>query len=332
MSEKSVSKAFRAAVDKLASCKTLLAVTHARPDGDGLGAMVALCRAAQAAGKTAYALLHEDVPSQYEFLFPDEKPAGLSRMAKLADQADLIVVLDTASQSQMEDIAPHLAARPEKVLVIDHHATVGVLSPTQWVDPTAAAAGVMVGELLVALGWPVDARSAEALMAAVVSDTGWLQYANTDGRSLRLAAGWLDAGVRTDKLYRRMYQNARINRLKLLAHVLDDLELHSDGRLAVMTIRREDFANTEARADETENLINSALQIGTVETAIMLVENAENIRVSLRSRDAVDVAAIAQQFGGGGHKRAAGMRIVDDIDVIKDKIIHICARALDEGG
>ncbi len=331
MCAESANKAFEAACEQLASAGVLLVTTHARPDGDGLGAMAALCRSAQAAGKTAYMLLLDDIPRQYEFLFPDEKPAGPSRLDKLADQADVVVILDTCATAQLEDIAGRLPALAEKVLVIDHHTTVGQIGRVQWVDPTAASTGVMVGELVAALGWPVDARSAEALMAATVSDTGWLRFANTDGRCLRLVAEWLDAGVRPDKLHRRMYQNARLNRLKLLAHMLNDMELHSQGRLAVMTLRREDFAATGARAEETENLVNASLEIATVETAILLVENPENIRVSLRSRDALDVAAIAQQFGGGGHKRAAGMRIVDDIDVVKDKLIHICSRALDEG-
>lgn len=331
MCEKSVGKAFEAACGRLQSAGALLVTTHTRPDGDGLGAMVALCRSAQAAGKTAHMLLLDEVPRQYEFLFADRRPAGVGRFDRLAGEAEAIVILDTCSAAQLGGIAARLEALAEKVIVIDHHTTVEPIGSVQWIDQAAAATSVMVAELLAALGWPVDAQSAEALMAAVVSDTGWFRFANTDGRCLRLAAEWLDAGVRPDKLYRRMYQNARLNRLKLLAHMLSDMELHSKGRLAVMTIRREDFAATGARAEETENLINASLEIGTVETAILLVENPANIRVSLRSRDALDVAAIARKFGGGGHKRAAGMRIVDNVEAVKDKLIHICSRALDEG-
>ena len=331
MCEKSADKVFEAVLEQFLSAETLLVTTHARPDGDGLGAMAALCRSARAAGKTAQMLLLDDVPKRYEFLFPDERPAGASRLARLASDADAVVILDTCAIAQLDGIAAQLPAIADKVIVIDHHATGDQIGRVQWIDRSAAATGVMVGELLAALGWPVDTRSAEALMAALVSDTGWLQFANTDGRCMRLAAEWVDAGVRTDKLYRQLYQNASLNRLKLLARMLDDMELHSEGRLAVMTIRREDFAATGARAEETENLINAALEIGTVETAALLVENPQNVRVSLRSRDALDVAAIAQKFGGGGHKRAAGMRIVDNIDVVKDKLIHICTRALDAG-
>ena len=329
MPGKSVNEAFEAARERLATAGTLLVTTHARPDGDGLGAMAALARSARTTGKTVHLLLLDDIPGQYEFLFPDDVPAGPSRLDKLAGEADVLVILDTSAEAQLDGIAERLPALAEKILVIDHHATVGRIGAVQWVDTTAASTGVMVAELLAALHWPVDARSAEALMAATVSDTGWLKYANTDGRCLRQVAGWLDAGVRPDKLHRRMYQTARLNRLKLLARMLSDLELHCQGRLAVMTLRKEDFAATGARSEETENLVNVSLEVATVETAILLVENPENVRVSFRSRDALDVAAIAARFGGGGHKRAAGARIADDIDVVKDKLIHICTRALE---
>jgi len=329
--EKSVESTFSEARGRLGSAETLLVTTHSRPDGDGLGAMAALCRSGRAAGKTVHMLLLDEIPRRYEFLFAEGTPAGVSRFETLSHAADAIVILDTCVISQLDGIGDKLPGVSKKVIVVDHHATVDRIGAVQWVDTSAAATGVMVGELLEALGWPVDVRSAEALIAAAASDTGWFQFANTDGRCMRLVAKWLDKGVRPDKLYRRLYQNARVNRLKLLSHILADMELHCDGRLAVMTVRREDFAATGASADETENLVNASLEIGTVETAIMLVENAENIRVSLRSRDVVDVATIAEMFGGGGHKRAAGMRIIDSIDVVKDKLINICAKALDEG-
>ena len=170
--------------------------------------------------------------------------------------------------------------------------------------------------------------AAEALMTAVVCDTGWMRHANTDGRCLRAVANWLDAGQRPDKLYRRLYQSDRPERLGLLARALGSLELHCNGQLAVMTIRAKDFAETGARPDETESIINEALRIGTVEAVVLVTDSGDCARASLRSRDALDVSEIARQFGGGGHARAAGLRLAEDIDVLKQKLISACSQAL----
>ncbi len=213
----------------------------------------------------------------------------------------------------------------DKLIVIDHHATPGQLGGTMWNDPAAAAVGVMIAELLEALGWPADEGVTEALMTAITSDTGWFHFANTDGRCLRRAAKLLDAGVRADLLYHRLFQADRPEKLQLMARTLQSLELHSGGRLAVMTIRKADFAETGASPEETENLINEALRIDSVEAVILLVETDGKTRISLRSREDLDVAAIAKQFGGGGHRRAAGIRVPDALDAIKPRLIKaIC--------
>jgi phosphoesterase RecJ-like protein len=232
----------------------------------------------------------------------------------------------------LDGLAEALGARREKIAVVDHHATADDVGALQWLDTTAAAAGVMVVELIDAVDWAIDARAAEALLVAMTSDTGWFRFANTDGRCLRAAGRLFDAGVRADVLYRRLYQSDRPERLRLMARVLAGLELHCGGRLAVMALRRRDLAETGARPDETENLVNEALRIGSVESAVILIESPENdeVRVSLRSRNAVDVAAVARCFGGGGHARAAGLRVSVDLDELKRRLVDAFAERLGE--
>jgi len=315
-------------VARIESASSLLVVTHARPDGDGLGSMAALACCAKAAGRAVTALVPDRVPQRYEALFAEAPATGPERFAALAADVDAIVILDTCAFAQLDGLVDTLREVREKVVVIDHHATADDVGASQWVDRSAAAAGVMVGELLEALGWDVPAAAAEAMMTAVTTDTGWLRFANTDGRCLRAVAAWIDAGVRPDVLYKRIYQSDRPERLRLMARVIDGLELHCGGALAVMTIRKADFEQTGAREDETENLVNEALRIGSVETAVILVENSDCVRASLRSRDAIDVAAIAKEFGGGGHQRAAGLRRDEDLDALKQRLVERCCEAL----
>ncbi|HDZ22229.1 hypothetical protein LCGC14_0449930 [marine sediment metagenome] len=330
VSESSAQKTFDEVCQRIESAASLLVISHARPDGDTLGAMAGLRRAARSAGKTVAMVLPDRLPVRYEFLFPDERPASVSRFEALAGEADVIVVLDTCAANQLGGLPDKLAAIKAKVVVIDHHATPGQIGDLQWIDTSSAATGILVGDILAELGWSVDRQTAEALLTAILTDTGWLRFANTDSRCLRMVADLLDRGVRLDVLYRRIYQNDRLERIKLMARVLDGLELHGDGRIAVATICREDFAATGARPDETENLVNEALRMGSVEVSLMLIENADGVRVSLRSREIVDVAAIAERLGGGGHTRAAGVQLSDSLEVVKDRLLHACQQLLAE--
>ncbi|MFA6133373.1 MAG: DHH family phosphoesterase [Phycisphaerae bacterium] len=329
MCEKSAGSGFERVAQRLAAAGKLLFVTHARPDGDCLGSLVAMTLAARGAGKGAEMLVPDAVPMRYQFLFARRLPASTDRFAALADAADLVVILDTSVFAQLDGLEQAITARQDKVVVIDHHATAGQIGSAMWNDSTAAAAGILMKEMIDHLGWPLDGETAEALMTAITSDTGWFHFSNTDGRCLRTAADLLDAGVRTDLLNHKLFQCDRPERLKLMVRMLESLELHAAGRLAVMEIRKADFAATGAMPEETENLINEPLRLGSVEAVILLTESDALVRVSLRSRDVLDVSQIAKGFGGGGHKRAAGLRSTEPIEVIKPRLIAACLAALD---
>jgi len=324
-------KARRAAARRIGRAGSLLLLTHARPDGDGLGSICALGRCAEAAGIPVRLLVPDEVPRRYRFLFADRPPAHAGQFTHVADGAELVVVMDTCAYAQLDGLRAHLEARRDKIIVIDHHATGDDLADTQWVDTTAAATGVMVRELLAELGWPIGPQAARDLLVAVVSDTGWFRFSNTDARTLRCAADLLDAGARPDEIFAALYQRDRPQRLRLLERMLASLELHHDDRLAVMTLRERDFREIGATEGETENLINESLRLETVEAAVLLVENAQGVRVSLRSRGAVNVAQVAEHFGGGGHARAAGCRVDQGLDALKDRIVAAVGAALTGG-
>lgn len=324
---------------RLAAAKSLLILSHARPDGDALGSMSALAEAARAAGKSVTMVLpgKADVPAAYGFLFPADRPHAGAELAALADAAELVVVVDTCAFGQLDGLEAALRPRRERIVVIDHHVTRDDVGSVQWTDPTAAAAGLMVAEMIAALAWPVTPVVRDALWTAIATDTGWFRFSNTDGRCLRAAAGLVDAGVQVDELYRRMFQADRPQRVQLLKRMLESLELHCDQRIATMMLRRADFAASGARPDETEDLINEALRMGCVEAAVLLVETTDLdgrpcVRGSIRSRGGVDVAALARGFGGGGHARAAGFRSGEDIDALRQRLVEACQKAMGGAG
>ncbi len=320
----SVISDFHNIAERISRADSILCMTHIHADGDGLGSMVALAAAAGQANKTVKLFLTDKIPWRYKFLFDGEFPKAIQAedFHALASKADLIMVIDTCSYSQLGDIDDDIKKFREKTVVIDHHSTTDDIGAVRWVDPQAGAAGLMMMELLERLDFPMPPAASLALATAIVSDTGWLRFSNTDGRAARAFAKLLDAGVNPADLYDRIYQTDRIERLRLLERVLGSMELFNDGKLAVMSLYKSDFEDIGARLDETENLINEAMRIASVEVAVMLVENPDQIRVSLRSRKDVDVAGIAASFGGGGHARAAGLRAQEPLDTLKAKVIQ----------
>ncbi len=321
---------------RLAVAESILLVTHDRPDGDGLGSMMALAIAARRHGKTCRLACNDPVPRRYAFLVDDELLLDAPAMAAAAGDVDCIAVFDTCAAGQLESVAATLATHRDKLLIVDHHLACERIAGVCWRDSTAAAAGVMIVELLDALGWQLDEAVAEAAMTAICSDTGWLQFSNTDSRAITAVARCIDAGVSPALLHRRLYQNDRPERLALLGVLLSNMRLHCDGRVAMMTVTAEDFARTGAAPDETENLINEPLRIGSVCASALLVERDERIRVSLRSKttpispdgDPLDVAEVARRFGGGGHARAAGCRLPGKIDDVAEQILAALTGAL----
>jgi phosphoesterase RecJ-like protein len=321
---------FAAVADALAAAGRLVVTTHVRMDADAIGSAAAVCRWARSAGRSCSPVMLDDVPRRCAYLLEGLDPVGPDRMAELAEAADLVVVVDTCSFGQLAPAEQVLRRLREKVAVVDHHATADDVGRLIWRDTSASAAALMVAELLERLDGPPDGPTAEALVTGILSDTGWLRHSNTDGRTLRRVADLLERGVEPDVVYRRIYQSDRPQRVFLLSRALDSLQLHAADRLAVMTLPEEDFRATGAGRDETEDFINEAMRIATVEVAAILVEQADGqVRVSLRSRGGVDVSQLAQARGGGGHVRAAGFTAGGGLRQAAEDIVGACSAEIE---
>lgn len=333
-----------ALADRIAAADSLLLVTHDRPDGDGLGSMVALALAGRQAGKRVRIVAESPVPRVYAFLTRDESLVPPAEALDAAGQADLVVILDTCAANQLEAVAPLLPACRDKLAVIDHHRTREPIAPLIWADESAAAVGVMAAELLGDVGWAMSPEIARAVMTAVCTDTGWLRFSNTDSRALAVVGRCLDAGADPDALYRTLFQSDRPQRLALLARMLAGMETHADGCVALSILAQADFAETGATYDETENLINEPMRVGRVCVSALLVEQPSGeeegppiIRGSLRSKPTIapgmpgkvlDVAELARSLGGGGHARAAGFRMEGTLQEVRTVLLLHLNQAL----
>jgi phosphoesterase RecJ-like protein len=310
---------FQKVVELIGKSNNVLLTTHTRPDGDACGCIAAICETLITLGKNVKILLLSELPVWYEFLF-EQKPEISSKKTKV--DSDLIVIVDTATYNQLPELDKYLKQSERPILVIDHHATSDDIGDVKLIDNSAAATALIVFDLLKYAGWPITKKIAEALFIAVATDTGWFQFDNTDSRTLKVCAELIDSGASPSQIYRQLYQNFSQQRFKLMAAMLNTLELHLEGRFAMQHLTQRDFKQTSAKFSDTENLIDECRRISGVEAAALFIEQADGqVKVSLRSMGAVDVCKIAVKFGGGGHKMAAGAYLPGPIENAKKLIL-----------
>jgi len=327
------SNKYKEAIDLIRSSKDILVTSHVRPDGDSCGSVRGICCVAENLGVKIHPLFLSPVSYWHKFMF-ENTPAVLGETVQLVElgnasgdwgKIDLVIICDTNSYVQLPNFSEWLKkykARGGKVLVFDHHITNDAIGDVEIIDTTAAACGEIVFELIKSASIQIDSGVAQALYVSLASDTGWFRFGSAPSVAYRRAAELIDLGAEPVKVYQRLYQNFELPKLKLMAKVLDGLELHLDERVAVKTIRQEDFASTGSSVRDTDGIIEQGQKIGSVKAAVLFVEQEDGrVKTSLRSKGEINVREIAQLYGGGGHDFAAGVMFDMAIEEAKTLVL-----------
>ncbi len=321
----------RGAIERLSRAQRVLITTHARADGDAIGSALGLARVLRASGREAEVYLHEPVPGRYRFL-PD---AGTARTwpaspgVEATSEWDCTVVVDTCARAQLGAAAEAVVSAQNR-LAIDHHATRDAIVPQAWVDVSSASCTMMIASLAQEAGWPIDADAATLLFAGLATDTGWFRHSNTDAAALASAAALAGLGASPTALYERLFMGDPEARLRLIGEVLRSFELLAEGRLAIYRLTREMLRRCGADETMAEDIINEPQRIGSVNVSVMAVEPEGDapVRLSFRAKHSVDVAAIARQFGGGGHTCAAGAKVRGDFEAVYRDVVKAVLKAV----
>jgi phosphoesterase RecJ-like protein len=316
----------------------VLVTTHQKPDGDALGSVLAVVRACEAIGVAAEGWVVDPCEGNLRSF------EGATRVSHVhprrpelpADAFDLAVVVDTGAWTQLEVIAPWLRARHERVIGFDHHARGDQVAARRVVDVGCGSCTALLARLVDALGVPLaagaDARGrnsiAEALYMGLATDTGWFRFPNARAAEFALAARLLEAGVDKDAMYQQIEQSSRAERVELQGCALSSLEMIASGRIALMRLRADDFAETGAMLEETAGIVNIPMEIAAVRASILVVEDTQAgiIKLSFRSKPAddsgafIDVNELASRFGGGGHVHAAGAKQQGTLDDVVARV------------
>ena len=309
--------------------------SHESPDGDGLGAMYALLQALRKLGKNALALVSEPLALKYAFLDKknDFKTIDDPESQRIDVSDSTLVVLDTNDVHYAGRVADVLLDRVRDYLLIDHHESHGIDPEKHLLDPGASSTCEIAYDLLRMLKIPLDLDIATALYAGIVYDTGSFSYPKTNQSTFACALELVKAGVRPYTIHNLLYESSSVASLLLRKRVLSTLELHVDNSVAIQIMLRSDLADSGAAYEESEDLINVPLRSETVQVSVFFKENSNGVlRCSLRSKGAVNVAHIAQGFGGGGHRTAAGFKCVLPLEKARKSVLDKLTEALSESG
>jgi phosphoesterase RecJ-like protein len=329
--------------EKVAAAKALAAVlepgrrvcltTHVNPDGDGLGSEIGLLHLLRTRGVDAVVTNPTPTPSRFTFLF-DEMP-GCDRTAhaiKELRRADVIVVLDISDLGRIGDLAGAVRDRRVPVICIDHHVSQGTLPEgPRLVAPEATATAELVFDLATALEWELTADAARALYVGLLTDTGGFRFSNTTARALRVAAALLERGVDPESIYESVYASAPEGRVRLLGDVLQTLVVEPAG-LAWVTVPPGALERHGATADDLDGIVEHARSIAGVRLALLFRQIANGrTKVSFRSMGNIDAAALAHQFGGGGHHKAAGASLEGPMADVQALVLAAARKSLNGG-
>lgn len=312
-------------IHQIKNSRNILLASHADPDGDAVGSLIALGRTLIQLEKKTTLYNASSIPAVYRFL-----PSVDLIESRIDPGAayDLAIILDCGDLSRVGD-AVNTINRIPVTINIDHHISNTGFGSLQLIDPNACATAEIVYRLIKALAVPIDKDTAVSVYTGILTDTGSFRFSNTNQAAFSISQEMTDIGVDPYHVAQQVYGTYSLERIKLLNLALDSIEISGNGKLSIMTVTRSMLEETGTQPEDIDGLINYARRIEDIKVAALIQEQKNGIsdtsnltryHVSLRSNGTVDVAAIASAFGGGGHYSAAGFQIESTLTELKSEI------------
>jgi phosphoesterase RecJ-like protein len=307
--------------------RSFLVTSHARPDGDSIGSQLAMAFALDALAKQVRIVNADAAPDHYQG-FPGMERIEIAPSVD-AGTSDAVIVMECSDPSRTG--VAGLDGHPF-IINIDHHAGNRMYGVLNWHDESAAACGEMVFDLIRALGVPLSFEIATHIYLAILTDTGSFHHSNITPRTFDICRRTVEAGVNPAAMARRVFDSNSFGKLKLIGALLDRMELQDEGRLAVLYIDDAMLVACGCTHNDTEGIINLPLTAREIQAvAFFRVASTGAVRVSMRSKYDVDVRRVANEFGGGGHKNAAGFSVTEPLPLVRPRILELLVQAIAEG-
>lgn len=298
-------------------------IPHRNPDGDCLGSAVGLAYGLRSIGKKAYISLPNPPGDRLLFMWDDSlaTPEGFA--------CDVCIAVDVASTYMMAQLEDEIFNNSPCTVCLDHHGTNVGFAQYNFVDGEAAACGEVIYRLLEHMGVDIDVKIASALYGAIASDTGSFRYSNTTGDTHRITSELIDAGIDAAGIMKRLFETKKKNELAAMAGIVANMEYYFDGKVCLTYVDSELLEKYGVTFDGVDEYVGIPRTVEGVEVGVFLKCYGEKeTKVSLRSNEYVNVAELAASIGGGGHIRAAGVTVEDNLDNTKKKILDLIKTVL----
>ena len=310
-------------VDVIRSRERFVISSHARPDGDSIGSQMAMAYALRTLGKQVLIVNADPAPPPLQ-QFPGVDDIVLATKIDGLFDAAIIMECGDLTRTGVEGLDRCL------VINIDHHPDNMSYGAINWFDASAAACGEMVFDLVAALGVRLTVNIATHIYVAILTDTGSFHYSNISPRTFDICRRALEAGVDPVRVARNVYDSNNMGRLKLFGAVLSTMQIDATGRIAIVYLDHEMARAAGGTYEDTEGLINLPLTVKEIQAVVFFKQiEGEQYRVSMRSKGEIDVSSVAKEFGGGGHKNAAGCTVAGGIDQLQKQFVAMIEQAID---
>ncbi|MCX7815915.1 MAG: bifunctional oligoribonuclease/PAP phosphatase NrnA [Syntrophales bacterium] len=309
-------------IQKIAECihqgTRFLITSHVRLDGDALGSELALYHFLKRKGKQVVVFNEDPTPANYRFLPGSEV---IVNEIEGVDGFDVLFVLDCGDLRRVGRLAKKIG-NDITIVNIDHHVSNGGFCQISWVDPSASSTGELILKLIMGMGGTVTEEIATNIYTAILTDTGGFRYGNTTSEVFKAVSFLVEKGANPQFIAQRVYESHPLEKLLLLAKVVQTLEFALNGKVGMMLVRQKDFEETGALPELTEGFVDLPRTVDSVVVSVLFTELSVNeFKVSLRSKDMYDVESVARIFGGGGHLNAAACRIVGSYEYVRGELL-----------
>lgn len=308
-------------VNEIKKQDNIVIFVHENPDGDAIGSILSLSMALRMMGKNVEAYA-EFYPSNTLFLL--EKAPWVKTYEELDTNKvyNLAIALDCGDKFRM-GLGNEVFDKALSTINIDHHITNDNYGKYNFVNAKAAATGEIMYDLIKMLGVELTQDLAEVIYLSILSDTGGFKHSNTTPKTFEVASKLLQTGIDISYITRKAFYETSLERTKCLGKVLSSLEMELDGKVGVLSITPEELKNYNVDAQDLEGMVDFARNIKGAEVGIFIKPRNDEYKISLRSNNYIDVAAIAAEFDGGGHIRAAGCKFSGmSVEEIKEKLLE----------
>ncbi len=317
---------FKAIIEQINIANNVIITSHENPDGDSIGSCLAMLNYIESKGKKGTIYFYNNIPDCYKFL------PGAERINIFNDsdeetvlKADLVIILDVNSMARIRTVGEAISRTACPKIMIDHHVNPEAIANFAAINSEASATGELLWQLFhIDDEYHFDTDAAINIYTAVMTDTGGFRFSNTSQFAHLIASEMLLYGIDVSKIYDEIYNQTEQKVIKQLGRTLAESELYLDGRLHILTVRRKDMIELDLLPEDLNNFSENTLAIKGAIAGVLISEMRDEdvIKLSFRSKDSINIRQIAEIYGGGGHKNAAGAKVRNmNIEQLKTELI-----------